>query len=66
MTTLKLHGIFCLELKELVMEDGRIIKVPDIIANTVDAEEHDTRFVRNWAVMQNLIPMQGEIGVIQA
>lgn len=61
-----LNAIFSLELNELVLDDGRVVKVPDLIANTVSSQDHDTRFVRNWAVMSNLIPIHGEVGVIQA
>ncbi len=62
----QVHAIFCRELDELMLESGRTIKVPPQIARTVSPRFLDTRFVRSWAVMCNLIPAGGEVSVLQA
>lgn len=60
-----LSAIYCPELSELILETGTSIKVPAVIARTVDAEQRDTRFIRSWAVMQRLIPASASIGLFE-
>lgn len=62
----EVHAIFCRELDELMLDSGRTIKVPPQIARTVSPRFLDTRFVKSWAVMCQLIPAHGEVSVLQA
>lgn len=57
-------ALFCQELKELMIESGRVFKVPDQIARTVSSVNPDTRFVRSWAVIHRLIPSDGQVLVV--
>lgn len=58
-------AIYCPELRELMLESGRSIIVPEAIAKA-GAETKDARFVRAWASMQNLIPVGGLIGIFES
>ena len=55
---------FSKELNELMVESGRIFKVPEQIARTVEPAQPDTRFVRTWAVIHRLIPADGEVLIV--
>lgn len=59
-------AIFCMDINELMLESGRTIKVPDQVARTVSSKYLDTRFVKSWAVMNQLVPAHGEIGIFHA
>ena len=54
-------ALFCQELNELMIESGRIFKVPEQIARTVSTSDPDTRFVKWWAVIHHLIPREGQV-----
>lgn len=54
-------ALFCQELKELMVESGRVFKVPEQIARTVSPSDPDTRFVKSWAVIHRLIPSDGQV-----
>lgn len=54
-------ALFCQEHKELMVESGRIFKVPERIARTVSSSDPDTRFVKSWAVIHHLIPSDGQV-----
>lgn len=60
------HAIFCRELNELMIDSGRIFKVPPQIARTVSADAPDTRFVKSWAVIFGLIPAHAQVSVLQS
>lgn len=55
------NALFCQELKELMVESGRVFKVPEQIARTVSSSDPDTRFVKSWAVIHRLIPSDGQV-----
>ncbi|WP_047229961.1 hypothetical protein [Pseudomonas brassicacearum] len=57
------NALFCQELKELMVESGRVFKVPEQIARTVSSSDPDTRFVKSWAVIHRLIPSDGQVSV---
>lgn len=57
------NALFCQELNELMVDSGRVFKVPEQIARTVTADDPDTRFVKSWAVIHRLIPSDGQVFV---
>ncbi|QCT95427.1 hypothetical protein FEV13_00305 (plasmid) [Stutzerimonas degradans] len=59
-------ALYCPELKELMIDSGRIYLVPDQIAVTVKKDNPDTRFVKQWAVMHRLISPAGAVTVLEA
>lgn len=59
-------AFFCHELDELMVESGRIFKVPPQIARTVNPHNPDPRFVKSWAVIHRLIPADSEVLVLVA
>ncbi len=67
MTTTKQipSAIYCPELRELMLESGRVIRVPEAVAKAGD-ETKDPRFVKAWAAMNQLIPATGVIGIFEA
>ncbi|SEJ63006.1 hypothetical protein SAMN04244572_04712 [Azotobacter beijerinckii] len=60
------HAIFCRERDELMIDSGRIFKVPPQVARTVSADAPDTRFVKSWAVMYRLIPAHAQVTFLQS
>ncbi|WP_137887455.1 hypothetical protein [Pseudomonas sp. 2FE] len=58
------NALFCQELNELMIESGRVFKVPEQIAKTVGGNDPDTRFVKSWAVIHRLIPSDGNVFVM--
>ena len=58
------NALFCQELKELMVESGRVFKVPEQIARTFSSSDPDTRFVKSWAVIHRLIPSDGQVLVV--
>jgi len=60
-----LSAIYCHEIRELMLESGATVRVPDQIARSVEGTK-DTRFVRAWARMHQLIPATGIIGYFEA
>ncbi|MDX1296762.1 MAG: hypothetical protein R3260_00765 [Pseudomonas sp.] len=59
-------ALYCPKLKELMIDSGRVFRVPDPIAATVTPESLNTRFVKAWAVMHRLIPSTGAVSVFEA
>jgi hypothetical protein len=59
-------ALYCPELKELMIDSGRVFLVPDQIAATVKKANPDTRFVKAWAVLHRLIPAPGAVSVLEA
>ncbi|MFA7523378.1 MAG: hypothetical protein WCY71_10695 [Halothiobacillaceae bacterium] len=60
-----LSAIYCHEQRELMLESGRVIIVPEPIARSCTGTK-DTRFIQAWAVMKQLIPANGQIGYFEA
>lgn len=60
-----LSAIYCHEQRELMLESGRVIIVPEPIARSC-SETNDTRFIRAWAIIHNLIPASGQVGFFEA
>lgn len=58
-------ALYCPKLKELMVDSGRIYRVPDQIAATVKPSNPDTRFVKAWAAMHRLIPPAGVVSVFE-
>ena len=58
------NALFCQELKELMVESGRVFKVPEQIARTFSSSDPDTRFVKSCAVIHRLIPSDGQVLVV--
>lgn len=56
-------ALYCPELKELMIDSGRVFRVPEPIAATVDQASLDTRYVKAWAVMHKLIPGTASVTV---
>ena len=65
MTTQTPSAIYCPELRELMLESGRSIRVPEVVAKA-DDDSRETRFVKAWAAMNQLIPAHGFIGVFES
>lgn len=65
METPALSAIYCHELRELMLESGRSIRVPEPIAKSAESTK-DTRFIKAWAAMHRLIPAHGVIGYFEA
>ena len=59
-------ALYCPELKELMIDSGRVFLVPDQNAATVKKANPDTRFVKAWAVLHRLIPASGAVSVLEA
>lgn len=59
-------ALYCPELKELMIDSGRVFRVPEPIAATVEKETLETRFVKAWAVMHKLIPSTANVTVLEA
>ncbi|NWC83847.1 hypothetical protein HX798_26700 [Pseudomonas putida] len=59
------QAVYLTDLKELLFpgEGGKVIPVPDRIAETVSPDVLDLRFVKRWAVRNNYLPETAEIGV---
>lgn len=59
------EAVYVIELKELLLPGtgGKVIQVPDRIADTVSPEVLDLRFVKNWAVRNNFLPAAADVGV---
>jgi len=64
-TTQEAMALYVPELKELMIDSGRVYRVPPIIAQTVDAETCNTRFVKAWAVMHRLIASDATVAVFE-
>ena len=60
-----LSAIYCHELRELMIESGSTYRVPEAVAKTVESTK-DTRFVKNWAALNQLIPSDGRVGYFEA
>lgn len=58
-------ALYCPKLQELMIDSGRVYRVPDVIAATVDAETLNTRFVKAWAVMHRLISSEANVAVFE-
>lgn len=60
-----LSAIYCHELRELMIESGSSYRVPEAVAKTAE-DTKDTRFIRNWAKLNQLIPSDGQVGYFEA
>ncbi|AHZ73704.1 hypothetical protein OU5_P0452 (plasmid) [Pseudomonas mandelii JR-1] len=58
----QLQAIYLMELRELLVSDGTV-KVPENIAQTVSPDVLDIRYLKRWAVFNNIIPEAAEIGI---
>ncbi|MBJ2181674.1 hypothetical protein JC795_26195 [Pseudomonas veronii] len=58
----QLQAIYLMELRELLVSDGTV-KVPENIAQTVSPDVLDIRYLKRWAVFNNIIPETAEIGI---
>ncbi|MFT6464757.1 MAG: hypothetical protein ACJARL_001553 [Halopseudomonas sp.] len=65
MTKQVLSAIYCPELRELMLESGRSIRVPEPIAKA-GSDTRDARFIKAWAAMHQLIPAGGSIGIFES
>ncbi len=60
------EAVYLIDLKELLFPGAneKVIKVPDQIAETVSPDVLDVRYVRNWAIRNNHIPANAEVGIV--
>lgn len=56
-------AIYLIEFQELLLGNGKCVKVPAQVATTVSPRMLDLRFVKRWAVRMNHIADSAEIGV---
>lgn len=59
-----IDAIYCMQLRELLLDHDRRVPVPKHIADTVSEEQVDFRYLKNWAVQQNLLSLHAEIGLL--
>ena len=59
-----LEAVYLVECQELMLDGGKIVKVPAPVAQTVSPRVLDLRFVKRWATNQKLLTNGADIGVI--
>ncbi|WP_421526838.1 hypothetical protein [Pseudomonas brenneri] len=59
-----IDAIYCMQLRELLLDHNRCVPVPKHIADTVSEDQVDFRYVKNWAVQQKLLSQYAEIGLV--